>query len=301
MTATADMIIEKRQLRRKVALWRILAIVALVIAVIAVVFRMNTSPAPHIARVTVNGVIFNEPEREKLILDVAKNDDAKALIITIDSPGGTLVGSEVLYDAVRKVAEKKPVVAVMSEVAASGGYLTAIAADHIVARRNTLTGSIGVVMEAPNVEGLLEMLGVEVTRLKSAPLKAEPSFTSTPTAEALAAQQVLIDDGFDWFSGLVAERRGLAGPALAAVTDGRVFTGGQAKDLGLVDAIGDQEAALNWLRSEREIAKDLTVRDHEVPQAADGWPWQLLEDASAALTQPQRFIGVTPRLYALMQ
>lgn len=301
MTSSADMIIERRRIRRSLTVWRVIAIVAIVVAVIAFATRFSSTAAPHIARISLSGVIFHEPDREKLILDLVNNDDAKALILMIDSPGGTLVGSEAIYDAVRKVAETKPVVAVMSELAASGGYLAALGADHIVARRNTLTGSIGVVMETPNVEGLLEMLGVEVTRLKSAPLKAEPSYTTKPTEEALAATQVLIDDGFAWFRGLVADRRGLEGSALDRVADGRVFTGGQAIDLGLIDALGDQQTAVDWLQTERGLDADLKVRDHEVSRQAQGFPWELLEDASASILQPQRLVGRAPRLYALMQ
>ena len=301
MTATADMLIERRRVRRRLAFWRILAIVAVVIALIAVIPRTGPGQQPHIARVTINGMIFHDPAREKLILDLAKDEDVKALIVQIDSPGGTLVGSEALYDAVRKVAAEKPVVAVMSELAASGGYLTALGADHIVARRNTLTGSIGVVMEAPNIEGLLENLGVEVNRIKSAPLKAEPSFTSRPSAEALAAQRVLIQDGYTWFRELVAERRGLKGTALDRVTDGRVFTGGQAVDLGLVDVIGDQQAALDWLYESHGISSEIAVQDRRVKRKDRPWPWRFLEDASAAISQPHRLIDAAPRLYAVLQ
>lgn len=301
MTATADQIIERRRIRRRLAFWRVLAIIAILIAVVALMPRMGGSSGPHIARVAVEGMIFNDPAREKLIRDLVENDSAKALIVAIDSPGGTLVGSEALYDAIQKVAAEKPVVAVMSELAASGGYMTAIATDHIVARRNTITGSIGVVMEAPNIVGLLDMLGVEVTRLKSAPLKAEPSFSTRPTPEALAARQDLIDDGFAWFRGLVAERRGLDGLALDRVTDGRVFSGAQAVDLGLIDALGDQEDATNWLAEEREIDPDLPVLEYKTSDDAVPWPLNLFGFSPDTFLQPSRFIDGAPRLYALMQ
>ncbi|MEM7057868.1 MAG: signal peptide peptidase SppA [Pseudomonadota bacterium] len=300
MTATADMILEKRKARRRLTFWRVLAIVAVVIAIIAILPSFSGGMAgPHIARVSINGVIFHDVDREKLINDLVDDDQVKAVVVAIDSPGGTLVGSEALYDGLRKVADKKPVVAVMSELAASGGYMTAIAADHIVARRNTLTGSIGVIMEAPNFAGLLEMVGVDVTRIKSAPLKAEPSPTTRPSPAAIAATQDLIDDGFEWFKGLVAERRDLSGNALDRVTDGRVFSGNLALELGLIDALGDEQTALDWLQEEREIDADLKVLDRKWTKEAKQWPWSMLEDVSVAFSQPERIIRVSPRLYAV--
>ncbi|MEM0987971.1 MAG: signal peptide peptidase SppA [Pseudomonadota bacterium] len=302
MTATADQIIERRKTRRSLTLWRILAIVALVIAVIALLPRPGFGPAgSHIARIAVDGFILDEPKRERLILDLADDSAVKAVIVRVNSPGGTVTVSESLYLALRRVAEVKPVVAVMSEYAASGGYITAIAGDYIVARGNTLTGSIGVVAEVPNVSGLMEMLGVGVTRIKSAPLKAEPNVTEPPSPEALRAQEALILDMFDWFQGLVADRRGLANASLAAVTDGRAFTGRQALQLGLVDALGDEGTAVAWLEETREIDSGLPILDHDWRDPDVPWPLQQLGDAAAGLTGAERFFSPVPRLYAIIQ
>ncbi|MEM6621030.1 MAG: signal peptide peptidase SppA [Pseudomonadota bacterium] len=302
MTATADQIIERRKTRRSLTLWRILAIVALVIAVIVLLPRPGFGPAgSHIARIAVDGVILDEPKRERLILDLADDSAVKAVIVRVNSPGGTVTASESLYLALRRVAEVKPVVAVMSEYAASGGYITAIAGDYVVARGNTLTGSIGVVAEVPNVSGLMEMLGVGVTRIKSAPLKAEPNVTEPPSPEALRAQEALILDMFDWFQGLVADRRGLANASLAAVTDGRAFTGRQALQLGLVDALGDEGTAVAWLEETREIDSGLPILDHDWRDPDVPWPLQQLGDAAAGLTGAERFFSPVPRLYAIIQ
>jgi len=301
MTATADMIIERRKARRALTFWRILAIFAVIVALVAVLPRVGGGRPDHIARVKIEGVIFHQPEREHRILDIAEDDSAKALIVWIESPGGTLVGSEALYDALRKVAEKKPVVAVMSEVAASGGYLTALGADRVIARRNTLTGSIGVILQAPNFAGLLNKVGIEVTEIKSAPLKAAPSLVEPVEPEAIRAQEVLIEDAFGWFRDLVAERRQLAGERLAAVTDGRVLSGRQARDLGLIDAIGDGETAKAWLEAERGLEADLPVIDRTWTPQRIGWPLDELQDATAALSGPNRLLDRTPRLYAIMR
>ncbi|MEL7469944.1 MAG: signal peptide peptidase SppA, partial [Pseudomonadota bacterium] len=227
MTATADMILERRRIRRRLTFWRIIAIAAVLVAVLMMIPNSIAS-GDHIARVSIDGVIQDDPDRDRLLKKLVDDDAVKAVIVRINSPGGTVVASEALYEQLRSIAEDKPVVAVMTEYAASGGYITALASDYIIARGNTLTGSIGVLSQVPNVAGLMEMIGVGVTRIKSAPLKAEPSVTEVPSPAALKAQEALIADMFGWFRGLVEERRGLSGEALNRVTDGRAFTGRQA-------------------------------------------------------------------------
>ena len=301
MTAKADEIIERRRIRRRLALWRILAIVAVVVAIILALPKSALAPGAHVARVSITGLIRHDPLRERAILDLVEMDTAKAVIVTIDSRGGTLVGSEALYDALRKVAEEKPVVAVMSEYAASGGYVVALASDQIIARRNTLTGSIGVVLMAPNIEGLLDMAGVEVNQVKSAPLKAEPSMVIAPSQEVLQAQQEIIDDGFDWFRGLVADRRGLNGAKLDVVTDGRVFTGKQALDLGLVDALGDEATARDWLAEMHGIDTDLKAVDVSWTDPDVPFPLQGVAPPGLSMVEIERLLWGVPRLSAVIQ
>ena len=301
MTATADMILERRRVRRSLTFWRIAAIVAIVVAVIAMLPRTGGSAGTHIARVSISGMILDDPARDKALARLASDDDAVAVIVRIDSPGGTVAASEAIYEGLRAIAEEKPIVTVMNEYAASGGYVSAIASDYIVARGNTLTGSIGVVSEIPNISGLLDILGVEVTRVKSAPLKAEPSITDAPSPAALKAQEALIADMFGWFKGLVAERRSLDGTALDAVTDGRAFTGRQALELGLIDALGDQQTAVDWLAAEHDIDEDLSVIDHRWDKPKVPWPLSDLEDAAATLTGTGRLFNGMPRLYAVIQ
>ena len=135
-------------------------------------------------------------------------------MVRINSPGGTTAGSEALYASLRAVAEKKPVVAVMGELAASGGYIAAIAADHIVGRGNTLTGSIGVIMEYPDLTQVMARLGIGLETVRSSELKAEPSPFRPTNPAARALDEALVAEGYGWFRGLVGERRGLEGPAL---------------------------------------------------------------------------------------
>ncbi|MEM7745455.1 MAG: signal peptide peptidase SppA [Pseudomonadota bacterium] len=301
MSATADQIIERRKARRKLAFWRILAIVAVVVAVIALLPKPDLATSDSVARVSIDGIILDDPKRDRAIRALADDDTVKAVIVRVNSPGGTVSASETLYLALRHVADEKPVVAVMSEYAASGGYIAAISADHILARGNTLTGSIGVVAEVPNIAGLMEMLGVEVTRIKSAPLKAEPAITAPPSPEALLAQEALINDMFVWFRDLVAERRELSGSALAGVIDGRAFTGRQALDRGLIDALGGEDAARTWLADEREIDAGTPIRDVSWKDPDTPWPLALIGDAAASLTDADRFFSPVPRLYTIIQ
>lgn len=300
MTATSDMILERRQMRRRLTFWRILAIAGVLIAALAVLPNNLYTP-DHIARVSIDGVIDDDKARDRLMAALAKSEHTKAVIVRINSPGGTVVASETLYLQLRKIAEEKPVVAVMSEFAASGGYITALASEYIVARGNTLTGSIGVVSEARNIAGLLENIGVGVSRIKSAPLKAEPALTTVPTPEALKAQEELVLDMFGWFRGLVEERRGLTGAALDAVTDGRAVTGRQALELGLVDILGDEETALDWLADNHDIDRDTKVFEQLWGEKAQPWPLSLISEASDALSALNRLDSTTPRLYALIQ
>jgi protease-4 len=295
--AATDDLIERRRLRRRLSLWRLLAIVALVAAAGAIAWRAAPF-GDHVARHTVSGLILEDPARDDLLREIAEDDSAKALMLRIDSPGGSVAGSEALFDAIRTVAERKPVVAVMGEVAASGGFIAALAADRIVARGGTVTGSIGVVAEFPNIQGLLEDIGVGVDRVASAPLKAEPSPLREPSEAALAAQAAVVDDAYVWFVGLVAERRGMTPERARELGDGRIYSGRQALAAGLVDQIGGEPEALDWLTLARGVPAGLDVRDREVGLE----PESLLDlVGGAALRNAFAAWGAGPRPMAIMR
>ena len=182
----------------------------------------------------------------------------------INSPGGTTAGSEQLYDALVRLKAKKPLVVVVEGLAASGGYITAIASDHIVAQQSSLVGSIGVLFQYPNFTELLKTVGVKVEEVKSSPLKAAPNGFEPTSPEARAALDALVKDSYAWFRGLVKERRGMDDALLEKVADGRVFTGRQAVDLKLVDQLGDEKTAVAWLVAEKKVKADLPVRDYKL-------------------------------------
>ena len=276
MAADAELLIDRRRLRRKLTLWRVLGIGAVILAVGAVGYRARVGegrlfPATEnqIARISIGGFIAGSESTRKLIERVAKADSVKGVVVSISSPGGTTTGSEELYRNLRALAEKKPMVAFVDGTAASGAYITAIAADHIVARETALVGSIGVLFQYPDVSGLLDKVGVKVEAVKSSPLKAEPSGFSPTSPEARAALSSIVMDTFGWFKGLVAERRGMNEQQISAVADGRVFSGRQSVPLKLVDELGGERQAVAWLETERKVPKDLPVKDWR-PKAEGG-------------------------------
>lgn len=282
---TPDEWIERRRLKRRISFWRTLAIVAAlaVIAIGAGVDRVaGLRESPYIARLKVEGIITDDPDRAKALAQLATDSAAAGLIIRIDSPGGTVVGGEALFRQLRVVAEKKPVVAVVGEVGASAAYMIALAADHIVAREGSITGSIGVVMQTMNVTGLLEKLGIQAEAIKSAPLKAVPSPLEPLTEAGREATRGVIKDMYEMFVGMVAERRGMARAAVIEVADGRIFTGRQAKGLGLIDTLGGEDEALAWLAG-RGVKRDLPVRPLRIEREDEFWR-ELVSSAARAIT-----------------
>lgn len=266
MSLEADMMVDRRRLKRRLSLWRFVAVAAL-LAVLAVAgiglsgdgWRHGFSS--HVARVTISGLISDDREQQELLDKIVKSDEVKAVVLHINSPGGTTAGSEALFAAIRRVAADKPVVAVLGTVAASGGYIAALASDHIVARGNTLTGSIGVIFQWAEVSDLMQKLGVKMEEVKSGVLKAEPSPFKQMPEEARIVTEAMVRDSYDWFVGLVAERRPFDEARARELSDGRVYTGRQALDVKLVDAIGGERTALAWLQETKGIDTDLEVVD----------------------------------------
>jgi protease-4 len=266
MTLDADMLADRRRLKKRASLWRLLAIGFAAAAI--VVIGLETAGdgtgilgGDHIARYVIDGTITDDRKEQKLLDEIADSNRTKALILHINSPGGTTTGAEALFAAIRRIGDKKPVVAVLGTVAASGGYAAAVAADHIVARGNTITGSIGVIMQWAEVGDLLDKVGVRFEEVKSSPLKAEPSPFNRATPEVRAAMESMVRDSHEWFVGLVAERRPMSPERARELADGRIYSGRQAKENGLIDAVGGEEIALAWLQSEKKIDSGLKVVD----------------------------------------
>ena len=268
MSLDADHIVLRRRMRRKLTFWRVVAVLVAIVAVAAVALVAKrtgefTSGA-QIARITIRGLIRGDQDRVEALDELAKSRVARAVIVHLDSPGGTTAGSEQLHQALRRLGEQKPMVIVVDGMAASGAYIAAMAGDHIVAGDTSLVGSIGVLFQFPNVTDLLKTVGVKVEEIKSSPLKAAPNGFEPTSPEARAAIEAIVMDSYAWFRDMVRDRRKLDGEALTRVTDGRVFTGRQGVDLKLVDALGNEKTAIDWLAKEKGIDPKLPVRDWEL-------------------------------------
>jgi protease-4 len=271
MISEAELIVDRRRMKRRLIFWRVAAIVLAIAAVSALAWPTGSLKTfeNHIARIHIDGLITGDQPTLDMLGDIAKSDKVKGLIVRIDSPGGTTAGSEAIYESLRKIAKDRPVVAVMDTVAASGGYITAIAADHIVARGNTITGSIGVIFSFPEVSRLLDTLGVKMEEIKSGELKAEPSPYKPVSDKARAVSQEMVQDGFEWFIKLVSERRGIPLDQVRVLADGRVYTGRQAVANKLIDTLGGEENAVDWLETEKKVQKDLKIVDWSPRNPAD--------------------------------
>jgi len=265
MSFDADAIVDRRRMRRKLTFWRVAALLVVLVAVgiagLALMPATGLKPGDTaIARIKVQGIIRGNQDRVEALERLAKSH-ARAVIVHLDSPGGTTAGSEQLYDALRALQEKKPMVVVVDGLAASGAYIAASASEHIIAHDTSLVGSIGVLFQYPNFTDVLKTIGIKVEEVKSSPLKAAPNGFEPTSPEARAAIEAVVLDSYGWFKGLVKDRRKLDDTQLAKVADGRVFTGRQAVPLRLVDAIGNEKSAIAWLEKEKKVPANTPVRD----------------------------------------
>ena len=268
MSLDADAIVDRRRIRRKLTFWRVSALAIALIGVVgaALLFVPGsriTSPGAYIARIKVQGLIRGNQDRVEALGRLGRSA-ARAVIVHIDSPGGTTAGSEQLFNALRELQSKKPMVVVVDGLAASGAYIAALSAEHIVAQETSLVGSIGVLFQYPNFTDVLKTIGIKVEEVKSSPLKAAPNGFEPTSPEARAAIESIVLNSYSWFKGLVKDRRKMDNSLLTQVADGRVFTGRQAINLKLVDDLGNEKTALIWLEKEKKVPADTPVRDYSL-------------------------------------
>jgi protease-4 len=270
MSLDADLIVDRRRMRRKLTFWRVLAFLVAIVAIIGVAATLArrsdlgvAAGGDYIARIKITGLIRNDGERVEALEKLAKSG-VKGVVVHIDSPGGTTAGSEQLHNSLRRVAAAKPMVVVVDGLAASGGYIAAMSAEHIVAQQTSLVGSIGVLFQYPNFSEILKTIGVKVEEIKSSPLKAAPNGFEPTSPEARAAIEALVKDSYAWFRDMVKDRRKMDDELLQRVADGRVFTGRQGVELKLVDELGNEKTAIDWLTKEKGLKPDTPVRDWDL-------------------------------------
>ena len=272
MSLEADYVVDRRRLKRRLLFWRLLALVILGVAAITALTDIEEiTDGDHIARLSVSGIIVDDIDRERILRELKEDEGVHALIVRIDSPGGTVVGGESLYHQLKDIGDKKPVVAVMGSMATSAGYMTALGADHLIAREGSLTGSIGVLLQTADMTGLLKKIGVKPETIKSGPLKAQPNPMEPFSPEAREATKEVVMDMYAMFIGMVARNRNMANEQVKDLADGRVFTGRQALANGLIDAIGSEAEAIDWLENSRKIKGDLPILDVVIERPGQKW------------------------------
>lgn len=262
MTFETDLLLDRRRLKRRLVFWRVFSVVLLVVAgLTALKASPLTHKKAHIARLSVSGLITENAALTDAVDKLAEDSNVKALIVKIDSPGGSVAGGEALHDAIARVAAHKPVAVVMKGEAASAGYMIAVPAQRIFAQEGTLTGSIGVLLESPELSGLLSKLGIGAEVVRSGPLKDEPSMVRPISPAGRDVLQSIVNDMYDQFVTMVAKGRNMSPDKVRELGDGRPYTGRQALALGLIDQIGDERDARAWLASQKGISTDLDVVD----------------------------------------
>ena len=271
MSLSSDNFAALIYLRDQARKWKNITFVTSIIVFVILVKVMFLRESSHnnihdsdnyIASIDIEGIIFKNKYRSEILEDIAKKDNIKALIVNINSPGGSIVASEVLYNELLEISKKKPVVAVLESVAASGGYMAAIAANHIISYNGTLTGSVGVIMQSTEITEMANKVGIKFNNYKSSPLKGAPSpFEKTnPKIDMVVGQTV--NDSYRFFADLVLDRRKnkIKETDHQKVTDGRIFNGRQALKIGLVDQVGGKKDATLYLK------KNHNIKDTEVKQ-----------------------------------
>jgi protease IV len=301
LSANADLIADRRRLRRKLLIWRGFAFAAVVAALLGVGFAVGGSKFygignPHIARFDIKGFISGDVATLKAIKKLKDDKHATAVLINIDSPGGTVTGSEAILNALKDLKAKKPTVAVVTGTAASGAYVVALGTERIIVRETSIVGSIGVLVQFPNVGKLLDTVGVKMEEVKSSPLKAAPNGFEPTSPEARAALQAIVVENYSWFKKLVKDSRSMSEEQLNVVSDGRVFSGRQGIELRLVDALGGEKEAIAWLEQEKGIQKELPVKDWKPEQENKSFDmWTVTEDLArfAGMDALANILGAT--------
>lgn len=286
MALEPDLLLDRRRLKRQLGFWRGALILGGMLGLAA--FFAGSMPdgaglgRQYVARLPLSGTITDNREMIRLIERAGRDSQMRALLVAIDSPGGTVAGGEALHTAIRAVrAAGKPVVAVMGATAASAGYMVALPAERIFAREATLTGSIGVILQAFEASELMARLGLRADSITSGPLKDQPSPFRPLTEEGRASLAAVVEDMQSQFVAMVATGRNMPEARVRELADGRVVTGRQAVALGLVDAIGGEAEARRWLAETHGLPADLRLRDIDPRGTAE----RVLSSASISLWQ----------------
>jgi protease-4 len=235
--------------RKKVIKWRVLAFIGIFLTIISSSGNVVQSKKNQniIARVKISGILINNLSSKKKLKEL-DSDNIKAVILDIDSPGGDVVESEMLYTFFRNLSKKKPIVSIINGVGASGAYIVAMASDYIIAYNTSAVGSIGVLVQSYELTELAKKIGISLTTYKSSPLKSAPNPYEkiTPDVDMVVSQE--IDDVYDYFLSIFIERRRIKITEAQEIANGQIYTGRQALEFGLIDKIGGEDELLNYFK-----------------------------------------------------
>ena len=249
--------------RRQSIIKRLLIIVILTLSIVTASLQFQQKDN-FIAKITVEGIIKDRNDILEQLKDLDNDHNVKGLITIINSPGGTYVGSKEIHESIKKISKKIPTVAYMREMATSGGYLVSLSSDRIFGNEGTITGSIGVILQTADISQLLGKLGINPIIIKSGDLKAVPNPAEEIDEKKLNYLQDIIKKMQKEFLNLVKKSRNISSSTLDLVSDGRIVTGKQAKDLKLIDAVGTENDALSWLKKEAGLDDEVRVKDLSV-------------------------------------
>lgn len=291
MSLDADTLLDRMQLKQQLLRWRSFAILLLTALALLLVHRSidvtDISQPEYIASISIDGLITVDDRMVALIDRIREDKNARAVLVDINSQGGTAIGGEELYLALKRLREEKPVVILMRTLCTSAGYLTALGGDHLLARKGTLTGSIGVIIQSFEATELAESIGIEPIIVRSGDLKAVPNPLEKIEPEQRAFVKSVVEDFYAFFLAIVKDERELSDASLKLITDGRVFTGSQAVEVGLVDAIGGKREALEWLEANHNIDKETRIRKLEPDYEKASLFGRLNQAASKALQKAE--------------
>ena len=237
-----------KRLRYKKTIFIVVAIFFFVILI-----SDNRYKKPHIAKVTIDNIITQDSFRYEKLEELSQNKNTKAVIVFINSPGGTVVGGETLYKSIKSIAQQKPIISVMGEVATSAAYMASLGSNYIFAQEGTITGSVGVLVLNSEFTELAKKIGISTEVIKSGDLKASPSPLEKMTPKAREQMEKIVQEISKNFINLVKKERKLNNNKTQLISDGRIFTGQSALQIGLIDSIGNIKEAKEYLKIERNI------------------------------------------------
>lgn len=284
MTLETETVMDRRLLRRRLGWWRGAAVIAALLAVGLLMFTpdtVNVTGSKQIARVSIQGLITEDRDQLRMLKKIGDDSRVAGVILFVNSPGGTTAGGEALFEAIQNLTKKKPVVAQFGTVAASAAYIAGLATDRIVARGNSITGSVGVIFQWPEVAQLMDKLGVKMNEIKSGPLKANPSPFQPLDEAGKANAEKMVAETQRWFLGLVTSRRGVDTKSIEGLEQGRVFSGREAVGFKLVDQLGGEAEAVAWMEQQRNVPKNLKIVDWK-PKKESDWSLGRLSLAAVA-------------------